>query len=81
MVADVGDASRVMDACADARVVVSAVQGLAGPGRVSPAAVDLEGNRHLIEAAEAAGAEVVLTSILDAGPESSRSAVPDEGGR
>jgi uncharacterized protein YbjT (DUF2867 family) len=69
LVADVGDAHRMIDVCAEARVVVSAVQGLAGPGRMSPAAVDLEGNRHLIDAAEAAGADVVLTSILDAGPE------------
>ena len=43
--------------------------GLAGPGRVSPAVVDLAGNLHLIDAADAAGADVVLTSILDAGSE------------
>ncbi len=51
-------------------VVVSAVQGFAGPGRVSPASVDCDGNAHLVDAAVAAGADVVLMSVVDASPSS-----------
>jgi uncharacterized protein YbjT (DUF2867 family) len=69
VVADLVDAGSMERACAGARIVVSAVQGLAGPGRGSPASVDRDGNRHLIEAAKTAGADMVLMSILDAGPE------------
>jgi NADH dehydrogenase len=54
----------------DVDVVVSAVQGFAGPGRVSPKSVDEAGNLNLIAAAEAAGAAVVLVSIVGAAPDS-----------
>lgn len=47
-------------------VVVSALHGFAGPGRVSPGRVDRDGNRHLVRAAAAAGADVVLLSVVDA---------------
>lgn len=52
----------------DADVVVSAVQGFAGPGHVSPASVDRDGNANLVAAAEAVGADVVLVSVAGASP-------------
>ena len=64
--ADVRDQAGVTRVCADADVVVSAVQGVAGPGRVSPESVDRDGNKHLVEAARAAGADLVLMSVIDA---------------
>ena len=48
------------------QTVISAVHGLAGPGRVSPASVDRDGNTNLISAARLAGADVVLTSVVGA---------------
>lgn len=51
-------------------VVVSAVHGFAGPGGVSPESVDRDGNAHLIEAANQAGAAFVLVSIVGAAPDS-----------
>ena len=68
--ADVRDAGRVQEAVEGARVVVSAMQGFAGPGGVTPEAVDGLGNVHLIAAAERAGADVVLLSITGASPTS-----------
>jgi NADH dehydrogenase len=54
----------------DVQVVVSAVQGFAGPGRVSPKSVDWEGNANLIATATREGAQMVLISVVGAGPES-----------
>lgn len=55
---------------AGATTVVSAIQGFAGPGGVSPETVDHQGNHHLIEAARASGVEhVVLMSIHGAAPD------------
>ena len=54
----------------DVSVVVSAVHGFAGPGRISPASVDRAGNVNLIDAAVAVGAEFVLMSIVGAAPDS-----------
>jgi NADH dehydrogenase len=51
-------------------VVVSAVQGFAGPGRVSPASVDRDGNANLVDAAAAVGADVVLMSVVGAAADS-----------
>jgi len=51
-------------------VVVSAVQGFQGPGGVTPATVDRDGNGHLVQAAEAAGAQVVMVSVVGAAPDS-----------
>jgi NADH dehydrogenase len=51
-------------------VVVSAVHGFAGPGGVSPASVDRDGNRHLVDAAARAGAAVILMSVVGASAES-----------
>jgi|NGEPerStandDraft_6_1074524.scaffolds.fasta_scaffold44751_2 uncharacterized protein YbjT (DUF2867 family) len=67
---DVRDPASTAAAVAGAKVVVSAVHGFAGPGGVSPASVDRDGNIGLIEAARAAGADVVLMSIVGAAPDS-----------
>ena len=63
----VSDAQR---AVAGANVVVSAVHGFAGPGGVSPASVDRDGNRHLVDAAARAGATVILMSVVGVSAES-----------
>jgi NADH dehydrogenase len=49
--------------------VVSAIHGFGDVGNVSPASVDRDGNRHLIDAAAAANAAVVLISIVGASPD------------
>jgi uncharacterized protein YbjT (DUF2867 family) len=49
--------------------VVSAVHGFVGPGRVTPSAVDRDGNANLMTAAEASGAHFVLTSVLGVAPD------------
>jgi len=67
---DVRDPESVAAAAANVDVVISAVQGFAGPGGVSPATIDRDGNSHLIEAARAIGAEVVLMSVVGAAPDS-----------
>jgi NADH dehydrogenase len=51
-------------------VVVSAVHGFTGPGRVSPRTVDRDGNAHLVAAAQQAGAAVVMVSVVGAAPDS-----------
>lgn len=63
--ADVRDRASVERSVAGTRAVVSALTGFARGG--GPRAVDFEGNRMLMRAAERAGVErFVLTSILDA---------------
>ena len=64
---DVRDRASLAPAVRGADVVVSAVHGFAGPGGVSPATVDRQGNINLIDAAREAGAEVVLMSVVGAG--------------
>jgi NADH dehydrogenase len=69
----VGDVRRpetLPAAVGDVDVVVSAVHGFVGTGGVSPESVDREGNANLVAAARAAGAAVVLMSIVGAGPDS-----------
>lgn len=67
---DVRDARAVSEAVAGASGVISAIQGFLGPGGVSPASVDRDGNRNLIRAARDAGVEqFVLTSVKDASPD------------
>jgi uncharacterized protein YbjT (DUF2867 family) len=51
-------------------VVVSAVQGFAGPGHGSPTSVDRDGNVHLIDAARTNGADFVLMSVVGAAADS-----------
>lgn len=67
---DVRDPSSLRAAMEGVDVVVSAVQGFAGPGGVSPQSVDRDGNYHLIEAAERVGADTVLVSVVGAAPDS-----------
>jgi uncharacterized protein YbjT (DUF2867 family) len=63
----VSDVQRAMDG---ASVVVSAIHGFTGPRGVSPASVDRDGNRHLVDAAARAGAAVILVSVVGATPDS-----------
>jgi NADH dehydrogenase len=63
---DVRDRMSVVRAMAGVDTVVSAVHGFAGPGGVSPASVDRDGNANLIDAAAQAGAAVVLMSVVGA---------------
>lgn len=64
--ADVRDRAGIRAALGDATTVVSAVHGFAGPGRVSPASVDRDGNANLIDAAAKLGAHFVLMSVVGA---------------
>jgi uncharacterized protein YbjT (DUF2867 family) len=67
---DVRDPDAVARAAAGARTVVSAIHGFTGTGRDSLRAVDVEGNRNLIRAAEAGGAgHFVLLSVQGAAPD------------
>lgn len=68
-----GDVRHAPDLAAAAdgvQLVVSAVQGLTGRHGSSPASVDRDGNRNLVEAAQGAGAEVVLVSVVGAAADS-----------
>ncbi len=67
---DVRDPASLVAAVAGVAVVVSAVHGFTGPRGVSPASVDRDGNHHLIDAARAAGAHMVLMSVVGAAPDS-----------
>ncbi|MGH1526166.1 SDR family oxidoreductase [Leifsonia sp. L25] len=57
------------EAVADAEMVVSAVHGFLGGRGAGPAEVDDRGNAHLVEAAAAADAGVVLVSASGASPD------------
>jgi NADH dehydrogenase len=63
---DVRDRASVERAMQGVSTVVSAVHGFAGPGRVTPASVDRDGNANLVDAAAAVGADVVLLSVVGA---------------
>ncbi|MDQ6810982.1 MAG: SDR family oxidoreductase [Actinomycetota bacterium] len=63
---DVRDRGGARSALRGASAIVSAVHGFAGPGRVSPASVDRDGNMNLIDAAVALEAEVILLSVVGA---------------
>ena len=67
---DVRSAEDVERGVQGASVVVSAVQGFAGLGHVTPRSVDRDGNIRLIEAAARVGADVVLVSLTHAAPDS-----------
>lgn len=67
--ADVRDRASLAAPLAGADVVVSAVHGFLGPGGVTPASVDRDGNRNLVEAAAREGADVVLVSMTGAAPD------------
>jgi uncharacterized protein YbjT (DUF2867 family) len=66
---DVRDRASIERAMEGVVTVVSAVQGFAGPGRVTPASVDRDGNANLTDAARAVGADVVLMSVVGASPD------------
>jgi uncharacterized protein YbjT (DUF2867 family) len=66
---DVRDKTTISSALEGVRTVVSAVHGFAGPGRVSPATVDREGNANLIDAAAALDVDVILVSLVGASPD------------
>ena len=65
-VGDVRSAADLAAAVQGVSAVVSAVHEFAGPGRVTPASVDRDGNRLLIAAARTLGAHFVLISVLGA---------------
>jgi NADH dehydrogenase len=67
---DVRDRASLAPAVEGAGVVVSAIHGFAGPGGVSPATVDYQGNVNLIDAARATGAQLVLMSVAGAAADS-----------
>jgi NADH dehydrogenase len=66
---DIRDPDAVRRAAEGADSIVSAAQGLAGTGRPSPASVDRDGNRNVVDAAAGTGAHVVLLSAVGAGPD------------
>ena len=63
---DVRKRASVQSALSGATTIVSAVQGFAGPGRVSPQSVDRDGNANLIDTAADMGTDVVLLSVVGA---------------
>jgi NADH dehydrogenase len=68
--ADVRDRATLAPAFEGVTTVLSAVQGFAGPGGVTPASVDRDGNANLVDAAVAADADVMLMSIVGLSPDS-----------
>lgn len=68
--ADVRDPVSLAPAMAGVDVVVSCVQGFSGLGGASPESVDKQGNINLVEAAEEAGSDFVLTSLTESAPNS-----------
>lgn len=64
--ADVRDPTTLPAAVAGSDVVVSAMHGMDPQAGQSPAEVDRDGNRNLIRAARAAGADIVLLSVIGA---------------
>jgi uncharacterized protein YbjT (DUF2867 family) len=66
---DVRDRASIEPAVDGVDTVICAVHGFAGPGHVTPASVDRDGNANLIDAAAAVGADVVMMSIVGASPD------------
>jgi uncharacterized protein YbjT (DUF2867 family) len=69
-VGDARDAASLAAAVAGADTVVSALHGFADPGRSALRSVDRDGNANLVDAARAAGAELVMISVVGASPDS-----------
>ena len=63
---DVRDPATLPPAMTGVRTVVSAIQGFAGPGGVTPESVDRDGNANLVAAAKAEGSDMVLVSVVGA---------------
>ena len=66
---DVRNPPSLTEAFHGAKVIVSAIQGFSGPGKVTPETVDHWGNVALIDAASAANADVVMLSVIGASDE------------
>jgi uncharacterized protein YbjT (DUF2867 family) len=71
VVGDVRDPASLRAAMTGARTVVSAVHGVTGKGRNSPATVDRDGNANFVDLAAEIGADVVMVSVVGASPDSS----------
>ncbi len=67
---DLRDAASIRRAAVDAETIVAAAHGFSGTGGSSPDTVDRLGNRHLVDAATAVGAAVILVSVVGASPNS-----------
>ncbi|GAB3033034.1 hypothetical protein GCM10027052_07670 [Parafrigoribacterium mesophilum] len=67
---DVRRAADLTSAMDGVDTVLSAMHGFVGHRGISPASVDRDGNRNLVEAAEHAGASVVMMSVVGAAPDS-----------
>jgi uncharacterized protein YbjT (DUF2867 family) len=65
---DLRDAASIHRAAAGAETIVAAAHGFSGTDGSSPDNVDRLGNRVLVDAAAAAGAAVVLVSVVGASP-------------
>lgn len=68
---DIRDRGSLAPALSGVTTVVSAVQGFVGHGGVTPASVDRDGNRDLVDAAASAAqpADVILVSTVGASPD------------
>jgi uncharacterized protein YbjT (DUF2867 family) len=67
---DVREAPEVQRAAEGMAVVVAAAHGFESASRGGPAEVDRDGNAHLVDAARAAGADIVLMSVVGASVDS-----------
>lgn len=67
---DLRDPASTQAAVHGCAAVVAAAHGFDGPRGTSPASVDRDGNRTLVEAAAAQHADVVLMSVVGASPDS-----------
>lgn len=67
-VGDLRDRASLLEPMRGVTTVVAAAHGFAGPGRVTPTSVDDHGNANLVDVATAAGADVVLMSVIGAAP-------------
>lgn len=67
-VGDLRDRASLLEPMRGVTTVVAAAHGFGGPGRVTPTSVDNHGNANLVDAATAAGADVVLLSVIGAAP-------------
>lgn len=67
-VGDLRDRASLLEPMRGVTTVVAAAHGFGGPGRVTPTAVDNHGNVNLVDVAAAAGADVVMMSVIGAAP-------------
>ena len=70
VVGDLREADAVMHAADGMDLVLAAAHGFESAGRSGPAVVDRDGNAHLVDAARAAGADLVLMSVVGASADS-----------